>query len=118
MTLEAYLRDAARVPFDRETANCGHLVGGWVALRRGVDPAATARGRYAEGDELVSLAERLAAEHGLAEVPADEAKAGDVGLVGGARPFLAVATGAGRWAARFEGGLWLGRARIRKAWSV
>lgn len=56
MTLAEYLRQEAARPYRLGEADCLTLVAGWIALARGVDPAAFCRGYdEAEAARLVAL---------------------------------------------------------------
>ena len=127
MTLEQHLNNLAREPFAWGTRDCALVVADWIAARRGVDPAAGWRGRYASEAECSGLLRaaghlprifaRLAREHGIARTTAP--RPGDVAVVRiGAMWFGAVMTPTGRWAVKAGDGLSSGKARVVAAWRV
>ena len=124
--LTGYLRQAAARRFGYGTFDCGLLLADWIAVRRGVDPAAQWRGRYCQLDQvqsrrggLVRLFTDLARCAGL--VPTRHPAVGDVALVSIAgapvvgairvvRGFVVIAAGGGLSCAP--------AVRLARAWSV
>lgn len=89
MNLAAFLERAARTPFDYGTFDCCLMPADWIWLKRGVDPAADLRGRYATA---IGCARVLAREGGVLAVfarcvasvglePTTAPLEGDVGVV-------------------------------------
>jgi hypothetical protein len=124
--LRAFLLRSAALPFVWGERDCSLWPAEWIAERRGVDPAASLRGRYdtalgcarllrREGG-LARLASRLAADVGLHETNAP--RSGDVAcVVMGRHEVLAIRT-ALRWAGKSPGGITLFSAPVIVAWSI
>jgi hypothetical protein len=129
--LAVFLGRAARTPFVWGTFDCCLWLADWVLERRGVDPAADLRGRYAS--EL-GCARLLKRRGGLPAVVSDCAElarlaptsaplAGDVGVILGLTPTGETAVGAlctgPRWSIlTVAGGIASVPARVLYAWSV
>lgn len=128
--LRAYLHALARTPFAWGQDCLTGTVGGWIRAERGVDPAATWRGRYASEAEALAL---IAAAGGLEALVDRElaavgigrarfAELGDVGLVRAVTrrgPDLigAIFTGE-RWAATTARGLTAGPGPAVAVWRI
>lgn len=128
LTLGDYLVAASRRPWRWGETDCILFVCDWIAMRRGVDPAAPWRGTYADADEcgallareggLTGLVRRAFRAAGLEETPTP--RTGDVGLVrarGLVRPVGAIRI-ADAWAARTDTGLLVWPAEDLLAWRV
>lgn len=131
VSLQTYLRRAQR-PFDWATLNCWFFVADWIVAARGIDPAADLRGRFTTRigclrvlrrcgfDGWAQAADCLATRAGLVEIDPLEAKRGDIGAgtsITDHQVIGLICTGK-YWAAKIGPGLWIGRAKISKAWSV
>lgn len=128
MQLADYLRVTAGLPFVWGECDCCAWACAWIAIRRGVDPAGSYRGRYssergalkhlARGGGMVPLVRREMAVAGLAEVA--EPKPGDVGLVETDSTLgvaLAIRTAKG-WAAKSPTGVVVSAFPCLVAWGV
>ena len=125
--LAADLRRAAGEPFAWGSSDCALFMSGWVLARRGVDPAASLRGRYRchlgaarhirRLGGMETMGRRLALAAGL-PVTMDP-RPGDIGLVRdpAAGPLFAIRTALG-WAAKGPTGIALGAFPVIVAWSV
>ncbi|WP_342163082.1 DUF6950 family protein [Methylobacterium sp. SD21] len=123
----AFLRQAAREPFVWGVSDCALFMADWVRIARGMDPAASLRGRYRchlgaarhirRLGGIEAMGRALAAQAGLAET--NDPRAGDIGLVSDplAGPLFAVRTAIG-WAAKGPRGIALGAFPAIVAWSV
>ncbi|GJE38550.1 DUF6950 family protein [Methylobacterium persicinum] len=123
----AYLRQAAREPFAWGVSDCALFMADWVRVARGVDPAASLRGRYRchlgaarhirRRGGMEAMGRDLAAQAGLPETTAPGP--GDIGLVRDplAGPVFAIRTRIG-WAAKGPGGLALGAFPVIVAWRI
>lgn len=125
--LASYLRRAAAQPFVWGESDCALFMSGWVLARRGVDPAASLRGRYRcqlgaarhvhRLGGMEAMGRRLALAAGL-RITVDP-QPGDIGLVRDplAGPLFAIHTALG-WAAKGPHGIALGAFPIIVAWAV
>ena len=125
--MSAYLRQAAREPFAWGVSDCALFMADWVRFARGLDPAASLRGRYRchlgaarhirRLGGLEAMGRTLAAAAGLPET--DDPKPGDIGLVRDplAGPLFAIRTALG-WVAKAPQGIALGPFPFIVAWRV
>lgn len=127
MRLADYLRAGGAQPFAWDSCDCCSWACGWIALRRGVDPSASWRGRYrtargaalmlrrAGGDLLAAASDAMAAA-GLAVSAAPVA--GDVGVVETSQgQALAIRTATG-WAVKAPAGIAVAPFPCLRGWSV
>jgi len=128
--LAEFLDQAARTPFDYGAWDCCLWVADWIQLRRGVDPAAHLRGRYASALGCARVLKRgggVEAVFGACVTAAGLAptcawRAGDVGVVEahtlkGPEPVGAICTGP-RWAVLACPGILVAPFRPLAAWEI
>jgi hypothetical protein len=126
--LTDYLRSAAGRSFAYGQFDCGLFLADWIALVRGIDPAADLRGRYRRLDEVPGIGGRrglLGILTGLARrqrlAATRRPKPGDVALISiaGAAPVGAI-RGERGWFVLAEGGgiSCAPAARLVKAWAL
>jgi hypothetical protein len=126
--LSEYLRSAAGRQFAYGQWDCGLFLADWVALVKGIDPAADLRGRYRRLEDvpgiggrrgLIGILTGLARRLGLTATR--QPKPGDVALIsiGGAAPVGAIRGDRG-WFVLAEGGgiSCAPSARLVKAWAL
>lgn len=133
-----YLRTAARRPFAWGEFDCCLFFADWIALRRGVDPAAELRGRYSTEREMRRLVKAAGGIERLVDECVTRAGCrqtanpvvGDIGLVRVAIklwrgravlvPCGAILVGGGRWAIKTaqHGALPIARFPVIRAWGV
>jgi hypothetical protein len=124
--LSTFLRQGGAHPFVWGELDCCLWPSDWVRLRRGIDPAASLRGRYrtalgarrhiARAGGWEALTRRLAEQAGLSET--DTPNAGDIGLVESEQgPMLAIRTATG-WACKGLRSIVVAPFKPIVAWSV
>lgn len=124
--LATYLRRGASTPFVWGSCDCCTWACGWIAERRGADPAKPYRGRYrtaigaarqyARTGGLEATVRAAMATSGLSETK--ELKAGDVGLINmSPNPVLAIKTETG-WAAKTMRGIVVAPFSYIVAWAI
>lgn len=125
--MSAFLRAMARASFAWGACDCSLVMADWCRLRRGVDPAASLRGRY----RTASGAMRYIQQHGGYETAArtlmaasgfattEAPKTGDVGLVAHpvVGPIFAIRCRLG-WAMKSPHGVAVGDYPALVAWRV
>lgn len=130
MRLADYLAKTARTPFALGSHDCLLWAADWIALNRGVDPAAHLRGSYdsplgymrlvRKAGGVVPLVASCIEPKGLRRI--SKPKAGDVGVVqgmtmDGLAEVGAICTGA-RWAMLAPVGLLVAETNPLAAWRV
>lgn len=126
MTLAEHLALGARTPFAWGVCDCSLWVADWIAARRGIDPAAHLRGRYAtargarravhRAGGMEAMMRDALASAGLSETA--DPRPGDVALVQGhAGPTMAI-RGARGWHLKAPHGIAYGPRTLIQAWSI
>ncbi len=125
--LIAFLRAMARASFDWGSCDCSLVMADWCRARRGVDPAASLRGRYSTAAGAMkhvfrlggfeTMGRSLMAGSGFAVT--DTPRVGDVGLVAHpiVGPVFAIRCALG-WAVKSPEGVAVGDYPTIVAWSV
>jgi len=126
--LSEYLRTAAGRPFAYGRWDCGLFLADWIALVKGIDPAADLRGRYGRLEDVPGIGGRrglLGILTGLARrqrlAATRQPKPGDVALISIAdAPAVGAIRGERGWLVLAEGGgiSCAPAARLVKAWAL
>lgn len=125
--LSAFLRAMARASFAWGACDCSLVMSDWCRLRRGVDPAASFRGRYRTRLGALRHVRRLGGFEATARtvmagagfVTTDAPLVGDVGLVAhpASGPIFAIRCALG-WAMKSPEGVAVGAYPALVAWRV
>ena len=126
--LADFLQRGATQPFDWGARNCGLWVCDWIALVRGIDPAADLRGRFKTATGLGRHIARLGGIETFARGIAGRAELvetktpvlGDAGLIEVplSTQAMAIADGHGNWLAKTMRGIVQEQHRMIVGWTV